>query len=1304
MISRLMTGLSGLLVFSILQAGGLFDILDTQIRINRLPAMPDTVYIFVQNDLDSSIYLMKPAQDSQTVLLPLYSDTLHLIIDSADRLYADTVLSGFSRFPAPQPSPFFINGRGFILNTDPPKSAAELEILTTQEDGTLLSQKYIPAGTQRYNLSSVPDSIKRIYVTLRYVSAVKWGEWSDPLCFDLDSLNKGPVFSDSMLFLPPVCSGHFRIHLPSFTDPENDPVSEIIVDILHSSREFRRETIFGSTDSIFLDDLLSDSTEDNQNWSLSIRLRDSRGRPGPALVSNTFIYDRINTGPSKPVLIKNADRIVKSYPYRISWKASFDSDPDDSVSRYILNITQDPEGFVIYRHFVAAAGDSSIRYSGGPEENRPAWVHIMAVDSHGSWSEADTLRFFTDTVNDAPEEFSFYMVRDTVNAADSVYWTSSWDMNQQDTRLIYQGEVRDFNTGDSLELFSRNIPKSDKGRHGAPVGLLRNHHAYRLSMKVSDERGKYNSGRGERIIHFSDGSNRPPSIPEIITPFYTQELDSSDYIRWKAGSDPDEDSLHYSIEFSESETFIPLIGSVEAGTDTSFRLGRIKDSFQDDSWIFWRVKAVDGWGGESAFSEKADFNFNKEEDAPYWIAERITPADGMVLRDSSLVISWRGLVDNDFSDAPDSLHYEVEFRSDTSAIAPYFYYVHRPTIGVDTGQMQENSVYYYRIRGEDDTGLFSPWSRWHYFYLNLRNEAPTRPEIFLPPSGEILPILGQIGWKASFDPDPFDTLSYIVEFCRDSLFTSHIIHLRTDDHSRLSPYAGTYNRISNWGRTGDVQKNGNLIYYRKGLLYELPNDDSEILIQLNLYPVFHRLRENEGYYFRIYAQDQGRLRSSFSRTGFFRLNTRNEAPDPVSRVVFPADSQVVRSRSPLFMWKNTDDPDPGTHPEDLSYDAQILAGDSVIQEVHTAPGICSWHIRNELDENGEYHFRVRAVDSYGEKSPWSADRIFWINSMREAPRIYESALNFSDTTIFHDSRPLFGWNAITYLDPGPLDRNLAADIEITFPKHDETRTYHINAAPFGRFQDTLSFYDNCWGYFKIRLETADSVFSDWTGPVRFGVDLFPESPLPFSILKPTNDQDTLSTKPLFTWKPSSDPDLNDELHYTIFICEDSLFTKDVIVIDDITDTQYRIDDDNELYDNTRYFWKIRVSDKMGNSAWGSQTDYVPWAFNVGHIENDDGLGRQGSGRASLDPLQPNPFTTKVTISYSLPFYSHCKLEIYNLRGQRSAVLFSEMQSRGDHQFIWNLGSSGYGHLSAGMYVFILTVDQQVLRQKGILIK
>ena len=78
---------------------------------------------------------------------------------------------------------------------------------------------------------------------------------------------------------------------------------------------------------------------------------------------------------------------------------------------------------------------------------------------------------------------------------------------------------------------------------------------------------------------------------------------------------------------------------------------------------------------------------------------------------------------------------------------------------------------------------------------------------------------------------------------------------------------------------------------------------------------------------------------------------------------------------------------------------------------------------------------------------------------------------------------------------------------------------------------------------------------------------------------------------------------------------------------------------------------------------------------------------------------PNPFNPTTTITYQIPESTPVKLEVFNLKGQRVALLVDEVQSKGHYTAYFDASS-----LSSGVYLYRITTLNFVQSNSMILLK
>ena len=91
-------------------------------------------------------------------------------------------------------------------------------------------------------------------------------------------------------------------------------------------------------------------------------------------------------------------------------------------------------------------------------------------------------------------------------------------------------------------------------------------------------------------------------------------------------------------------------------------------------------------------------------------------------------------------------------------------------------------------------------------------------------------------------------------------------------------------------------------------------------------------------------------------------------------------------------------------------------------------------------------------------------------------------------------------------------------------------------------------------------------------------------------------------------------------------------------------------------------------------------------------------------RFSLHQNYPNPFNANTQIIYELPRTAHVQIEVYNIRGQRVAVLYDGEEAAGVHRVEWN-GKDDYGNeVASGVYLYRLTTIDFKSERKMLLMK
>ncbi len=89
---------------------------------------------------------------------------------------------------------------------------------------------------------------------------------------------------------------------------------------------------------------------------------------------------------------------------------------------------------------------------------------------------------------------------------------------------------------------------------------------------------------------------------------------------------------------------------------------------------------------------------------------------------------------------------------------------------------------------------------------------------------------------------------------------------------------------------------------------------------------------------------------------------------------------------------------------------------------------------------------------------------------------------------------------------------------------------------------------------------------------------------------------------------------------------------------------------------------------------------------------------------ALHPNFPNPFNPETTIRYDLPFPSHINLSVYNMSGQRVALLVDKELEAGTHSTVWDGKDDNGKRLANGVYLYRMESDGFVKTRKMVLMK
>lgn len=127
---------------------------------------------------------------------------------------------------------------------------------------------------------------------------------------------------------------------------------------------------------------------------------------------------------------------------------------------------------------------------------------------------------------------------------------------------------------------------------------------------------------------------------------------------------------------------------------------------------------------------------------------------------------------------------------------------------------------------------------------------------------------------------------------------------------------------------------------------------------------------------------------------------------------------------------------------------------------------------------------------------------------------------------------------------------------------------------------------------------------------------------------------------------------------------------------------------------------------VGSANWVTQSNPTLGAENGVVTSVADNAG-QVPGEFRLAQNYPNPFNPSTKIGYAIPAtesLTSVKLEVFNLLGQKISTLINAKQAPGSYSIEWDGRSINGSLVSSGIYIYRLSVANQVITKKMTFLK
>ena len=1013
------------------------------------------------------------------------------------------------------------------------------------------------------------------------------------------------------------------------------------------------------------------------------------------------IYFTMNTPPSVPFFGSDKTLIVVNQQFTLPIMPSRDLQVSASEIIYHIQILADSLAEKIlsdtlFSDQTIVNNQITFTLSTKLRDNSTYYYRAQASDGVEFSHWESSRKIFVNHTNDPPGPFRLIgpVHGDTLSKNPILAWQGSVDPDAEfGADSVHY--IVEYSSDPGFNYYVKQARISDQSFSWS-TSNLQNHETYYWRVFAVDTKGVSQESDQNGIFTLNTG-NQIPAIPRIVAPLDKQILAPNQYILWQFEDDPDKvdrlsftviilDHITKAVVFNEHLSD-SLVSASRFGLAEDFSVGynnlaqyqlRRTDlgKLHDGHYYDVQIAINDNWGGYvSTTWDNASFQYDDNINTPPFAPLSGFSPNMEIIKTLRPQFTWNPAVD---TDVRDRLKYRVQIsRDSTFAYTRFITQDSRynlTQIRLKT-TLVENTIYYWRVCSIDLEDAVSPWSRINQFTVNQYNEAPSGTVTSLSPAD-----LDEISeshifkWMPVLDPDPGDSVRYLLEIDQSSSFDAPIIHYP----------------IKSIVHASDICKSDTLSY------------------SLSSIPGNERLRDNQLYYWRIAALDKlnigGPLPEISSR---FIYNPVNDPPESVESGFVPSDGETINSRQPTLYWAPANDPDFSDMQFSIYYQVQLSAEGLFSEEnssiYQTIPSENSYQINEPLEENKKYFYRVRAVDSHGAQSVWSSINSFITNEIPEPPELVSGGFIPKDSIIVTTSDPMITWLPTTDPDPGQSERDLIYNVRYFLTKKPNKYYYSQSEKGVPSVQLIYLKEDEYYGY-QVAATDLEGLTSDWSEIQHFGVNANDNPPCYFQLISPRFYEDSVLTDMSFQWQVSADKDLAGTVQFTLYYSTDSTFSLNsheaLIETNDSLYTSYRpaVPLDRE----TKYFWKVVAIDNDGNQTWGSNSNANPFIFTtIGYSKYSNGYLPKSF---ILQQNYPNPFNQLTTINYSVSETGQVDVTIYDVLGKRIRSLASGYHQPGIYEVSWDGTDNSGSPVPGGMYICRMNARNFIAHKKVLLMK
>jgi hypothetical protein len=294
------------------------------------------------------------------------------------------------------------------------------------------------------------------------------------------------------------------------------------------------------------------------------------------------------------------------------------------------------------------------------------------------------------------------------------------------------------------------------------------------------------------------------------------------------------------------------------------------------------------------------------------------------------------------------------------------------------------------------------------------------------------------------------------------------------------------------------------------------------------------------------------------------LTTAN--PPSVPTLASPANNALTTDYTPLLDWNDSTIPAGTTL---LKYELQLATDNLFTSPVSVEAATSDYTPLADLNPNTTYYWRVRAYNTFGQYSAWSAVRNFRTALL---PPMLITPANASSTI---NRRPVFDWSDVTSATGYRIQiaNNLGfaptvTNTVVTPSTYTPTADLPAGTTLYWRVQSNGTNGPSAWSAIQT-ITTANP----------------PGIP---NLVSPANNAVTSSLTPLLDWSNSTVPAGTTFLKYELQISTDAGFTSPTSIDVSAPATNSNYTPVTSLNSNTTYYWRVRSYNTLGQySSWST---------------------------------------------------------------------------------------------------------------------